>query len=383
MGTRPSPRRRRLAAGLAATLMATGLTQALLSSPASALPPQEPGVTLRVFSVPTPPLTALCTLKAGQTPNIDKLMSQVNWTTAADFGMEDNFISQALGNITVATAGTYTFRLISDDGSRLMIDDVLIINHDGLHGATPMDGTVNLTAGTHALRAEHFEQAGGQQLTLQWQTPGSTSFVLVPNSALSTDAGVVRVTAPGPKQCEGPGDSPGDGLQLAGVHPNFTLRNLRPAGFEPKVTGMDWLPDGRMVISTWGGADQSGTSQSGEVYILGNTGGTTGTVTTKRIANNLKEPMGLKIVDGIVYVSEKQRLTALVDTNGDEVADQYNTDRHLALRRQLPRVRVRPALPGRVLLPQPVGLHRLGWGDHQPAAGAEPGHHDPGQPDHG
>ena len=82
-----------------------------------------------------------------------------------------------LGNINIATAGTYTFRLISDDGSRLLIDDALVINHDGLHGATPKDGAVTLTAGYHALRIDHFEQAGGQQLTLQWQPPGSTAFV--------------------------------------------------------------------------------------------------------------------------------------------------------------------------------------------------------------
>ncbi|WP_244298457.1 hypothetical protein [Micromonospora cremea] len=90
---------------------------------------------------------------------------------------------------------------------------------------------------------------------------------------------------------------------------------------------MDWLADGRLVISTWGGSDQSGTSQDGEVWILNNTGGTTGpgNVTTKKIAGGLKEPMGLKIVDGVVYVSEKHRLTRLVDTTGDEVADQLQT----------------------------------------------------------
>ena len=95
------------------------------------------------------------------------------------------------------------------------------------------------------------------------------------------------------------------------MHPDYTLTNLRPSGFEPKVTGMDWLPDGRLVITTWGGSDQSGTSQAGEVYILGNTGGATapGNVTTKKIAGGLKEPMGIKVVDGVVYVSEKQRLT--------------------------------------------------------------------------
>ncbi|MEK8110364.1 hypothetical protein NKG94_50660 [Micromonospora sp. M12] len=108
------------------------------------------------------------------------------------------------------------------------------------------------------MRIEHFEATAGQQLTLQWQTPGSTSFVNVPNSVLSTDAGVVRVTAPGRKECEATGDSPGDGLPLTSVHPNFSLTNLRPNGFQPKVTGMDWLPDGRLVVSTWGGNDQSG-----------------------------------------------------------------------------------------------------------------------------
>ena len=100
--------------------------------------------------------------------------------------------------------------------------------------------------------------------------------MVVPNSVLSTDAGVVRVTAPGRKECEGAADSPGDGLPLTAVHPG--LHADQPAarrGFQPKVTGMDWLPDGRLVICTWGGSDQSGTSQAGEVCILGNTGGAT------------------------------------------------------------------------------------------------------------
>ena len=35
--------------------------------------------------------------------------------------------------------------------------------------------------------------------------------------------------------------------------------------------------------------------------------------------------MGIKVVDGKLYVSEKHRLTELIDTNGDEVADQSRT----------------------------------------------------------
>ena len=298
----------------------------LVSTPAVAHPgtppPQQQGVTLRVFDVQVP-LTEICTLKPAQTPNVDKLMPNVNWTSTADFGFTDNFVTQVSGYVNTPTAGNWGFRLISDDGSQLTIDTTVVIDHDGLHGATPMDGFITLPIGYHALRIDHFEAGGGQQITLQWQPPGTTGFVNVPNSALSTDAGVVRVTAPGRKECEGVFDAPGDGLPLTGVHPSYTLTNLRPPGFQPQVTGMDFFPDGRLAITTWGGTD----NLLGEVWIVRNATGSTGPgqVTTQRIATGLKEPMGIKIVDGIVYVSEKHRLTELTDTTGDGVIDNYRT----------------------------------------------------------
>src|SRR5690349_7739557 len=131
---------------------------------AAAVPPQVPGVTLRVFDLQTP-ISEICKLKAGQTPNIDKLMPVVNWTSSADFGFEDHFLAHVLGNINITTAGSYTFRLTSDDGSRLLIDNSVVINHDGLHGPMAKEGTATLTTGYHALRIEHFEREGGQQLT--------------------------------------------------------------------------------------------------------------------------------------------------------------------------------------------------------------------------
>ncbi len=300
------------------TAVAPGST--LRGRSAAALPPQTPGVTLRVFDVQIP-LNNLCVLKPGQTPNIDKLMPVVDWSTAADFGLETHFVTHVVGNLNVPQTGSYTLRLASDDGSRLLIDDQVVINHDGLHGPDPKDATVNLTAGSHALRIEHFERDGGQQITLSWKLPGAAGFAVVPNAALSTDADVVRVTAPGRKECEGIADTPGDGLPLTGVHPNYTLTDLRPKGFEPQVSAMDWLPDGRLAVTTWGGSNNT----TGEVYLLGNVTGTTGPdkVTVKKVASGLKEPMGIKYVDGKLYVSQKHELTELNDTDGDEVTDQY------------------------------------------------------------
>ncbi|MFJ8194205.1 ricin-type beta-trefoil lectin domain protein [Streptomyces sp. NPDC096094] len=303
--------------------MAVGLSTSPSPADDSAtadLPPQEPGVTLRVFDVQAP-LNEICALKAGQTPNIDKLMPVVDWSSADDFGLESNFVTHVLGNLDASQAGGYTFRLTSDDGSRLWIDDQLVVDHDGLHGPEPKDATVDLTAGFHSLLIEHFERDGGQQLTLSWKPPGASGFSVVPNSVLSTDADVVRVTAPGRKECEGGTDSPGDGLPLTGVHPNYTLTDLRPDGFEPQVSAMDWLPDGRLAVATWGGSNNT----AGEVYLLSNVTGDTGPdkVTAKKVASGLKEPMGIKHVAGKLYVSQKHELTELNDTNGDEVTDQY------------------------------------------------------------
>ncbi len=304
-----------------ALLAVTTLAGLLPALPAvAAVPAQEPGVTLRTFDLQTA-RNEICTLKPGQTPNVDKLLPTINWTTGADFGLEDRFQSEVTGNVTITTAGAYGFRLTSDDGSRLKIDNATVIDHDGAHAATAKEGSVTLTTGYHALHIDYFERDNGQQLTLEWRPPGATAYTLVPNSALSTDAGVVRVTAPGRKECEGAGDSPGDGLPLTGVHPGYTLTNLRPTGFQPQVSAMDWFPDGRLAIATWGG----GETTAGEVYILSGVTGSTSPsqVTYKKIATGLREPMGLKIVDGTIYVSQKHELTELNDTNGDGTIDQY------------------------------------------------------------
>jgi hypothetical protein len=305
-----------------AVLCAVACGLVIAPTPVSAaVPPQEPGVTLRVYDLQVE-LNKLCTLKPGQTPNVDKLLPTINWS-GTEFGVGDFFQSEVIANIDIATAGDHAFRLTSDDGSRLRIDNTLVINHDGLHGATPAEGSIQLGTGYHALRIEQFDNAGGQQITLEWRPPGATAYTVVPNSVLSTDAGVVRVTAPGRKECSTGTDSPGDGLPLTGVHPNYTLTNLRPSGFQPQVTGMDWLPDGRLAITTWGGSENT----LGEVYLLGNVTGNTdpSRVTRLKIADKLKEPMGIKYVDGKLYVSQKTGLTELNDTNGDWVTDNYRT----------------------------------------------------------
>ncbi|HKX46221.1 MAG TPA: family 16 glycoside hydrolase, partial [Planctomycetota bacterium] len=109
---------------------------------------------------------------------------------------------------------------------------------------------------------------------------------------------------------------PGDGSWLAGVHPSYALHRARPSGFEPKVGGLDWLSDGRLVVCTW--------DEVGAVYVLDGAGGDDPeAIAVTRIAAGLAEPLGLEVVDDRIFVLQKQELTELVDEDGDGLTDYY------------------------------------------------------------
>ncbi|MEX2231138.1 MAG: c-type cytochrome [Cyclobacteriaceae bacterium] len=109
---------------------------------------------------------------------------------------------------------------------------------------------------------------------------------------------------------------PGYGAPLEGVHPSFDLYTIRKNDFKPKVGGLAFLPDGRLLVTTW--------DIIGGVYMLDNVEtGDTSRITVKRIATGLAEPLGIEVVDGEIYVLQKHELTRLKDLDGDEVIDEY------------------------------------------------------------
>jgi hypothetical protein len=75
-------------------------------------------------------------------------------------GVEDKFEWFAIrysGSFYVDTAGTYTFRINSDDGTKLYIDGELVVDNDGIHPPRDKTGTVELQAGDHELVLEYFQ----------------------------------------------------------------------------------------------------------------------------------------------------------------------------------------------------------------------------------
>ena len=71
------------------------------------------------------------------------------------------------GYINIPKTREYTFRLISDDGSRLTIAGKVIIDHDGHHGIEPKEGKAKLEKGLHKFRLDYFQHGKSFALDLK------------------------------------------------------------------------------------------------------------------------------------------------------------------------------------------------------------------------
>lgn len=82
-----------------------------------------------------------------------------------------------------------------------------------------------------------------------------------------------------------------------------------------RTSALDFFPDGRMVVSTHGG----------DIWIVSGLDQGFLELKWKRFAGGLYEPFGIKVVDGLIYVTCKDRLTRLHDLNQDGEADFYES----------------------------------------------------------
>ncbi|MEZ4775231.1 MAG: PA14 domain-containing protein [Bacteroidia bacterium] len=236
--------------------------------------------------------------------------------------LKNNIFARFSGTLHVREEKNYVFRLISDDGSILTMDGNVLIDHDGPHGAEAKDAEIILKAGDHPFTVDYYQGGGDASLSFQWLPYGESAFSVVPPDVITHDSADLQTARPYVPVSERENSFPGDSLPLKDVHPAFDLATIRPSSFEPKVGGMDFLPDGKLVVSTW--------DPEGSIYVLDHIAesvaqGNPELVTVKRIAKGLAEPLGVKVVEGEIYVLQKQELTHLIDHNGDGMIDEYRT----------------------------------------------------------
>lgn len=76
------------------------------------------------------------------------------------------------GTFWAKEAGEYEFRLESDDGAKLFIDNQLVIDVDGTHQAERKEGSVTLQPGRHAIHVPYFQgPLGAVALVLEVKPP--------------------------------------------------------------------------------------------------------------------------------------------------------------------------------------------------------------------
>ncbi|QSW87172.1 family 20 glycosylhydrolase [Flavobacterium endoglycinae] len=76
------------------------------------------------------------------------------------------------GYIFIPETGNYTFSTLSDDGSKLFIDNELVVNNDGIHWLNEAYGAVKLEKGFHKFNISYFDQVGGTVLNCFMQQEG-------------------------------------------------------------------------------------------------------------------------------------------------------------------------------------------------------------------
>ncbi len=94
---------------------------------------------------------------------------------------------------------------------------------------------------------------------------------------------------------------------------SITPPDINPYNSWIRFGGFDFLPDGRAALCTW----------SGDVWIASGLDSDLKEITWKRYASGLYQALGLKVVDGMVYVLGRDQITRLHDLNADGEADFY------------------------------------------------------------
>lgn len=120
-----------------------------------------------------------------QLPPFNTLTAVKSWNTY-EFAVDREMILSMLphgndafgvvftGYLQIDTEGEYIFYSSSDDGSRLLVDDMLVVDNDGDHGVLEKSGSIRLSPGRHAVRMEFYNGNGGFWLDAFYKGPGIT-----------------------------------------------------------------------------------------------------------------------------------------------------------------------------------------------------------------
>ncbi|MEM9480755.1 MAG: choice-of-anchor D domain-containing protein [Verrucomicrobiota bacterium] len=333
------------------------------------LPPLIAGVTFRVFQA-NRELTEMPALGGDQTPNIDEARTSIDYKDTDKDGVADggaaygfgtippldrleHLYCEAIGLLNIENPGPYDFRLTADDGAELRISGMTVINNSEGERASPaVSETTNyeLAAGLHNVLVKYWNGAGSPCLKLEWKPSASSTWSLVSAyDSVSNPNGwktetYTRVVSPGDKLVYFPSQGQNAG-ELTGVHPGYDLFTIagdfQAAGgnplfnppdilitgtntpYRPETGAIGILSNGKLLQTVFspsnlGEGAPPPEGQNHRMYAVTGAGGNTiAGIQVREVANGFNEPLGMCIVNDIVYVAEVRKISRLEDLNND------------------------------------------------------------------
>jgi hypothetical protein len=102
-------------------------------------------------------------------------------------GGGNNFVVHASGTIWVPATDSYVFRSTTDDGTRITVDNTIVVDVPNPRSTGSTDGTITLTRGLHAVDYVMYQQGGDASAELAWKRASDSSFsLLVPTKVNDT-----------------------------------------------------------------------------------------------------------------------------------------------------------------------------------------------------
>jgi len=120
-------------------------------------------------------------------PNVDFVWHSQSQNNPLPLGIMDDgeWAIDWTGYLIVTKSGSHYFRLNSDDGSWLFIDDVMVVDNGGDHPPKDAEGSINLEPGAHRIQVKYYETLGGEaNINLYWGNSSGNDYI-IPEGSLS------------------------------------------------------------------------------------------------------------------------------------------------------------------------------------------------------
>jgi beta-glucosidase len=189
-----------------------------------------------------------------------------DWGTGSPGGgvTVDNFSVRWTGTLTPTVTGSYVLGITTDDGGRLFVDGVKIVDIWSDHAVSTTTVAKTFTAGVaHSITFEYYENGGSAVAKLVWSVPGGADWLTAAaNAAAASDVAIVCVGTDASIESEGSDRSDiilpnsGDDLIAAVVAANPKTIVVMVSGSAVRMS--PWIANVPAVLQAWFGGQEAG-----------------------------------------------------------------------------------------------------------------------------